>query len=113
MTTFNEICEAPGGGVPGLDLTALPVIPNPEALDAQAAALSTAGAKYEASVQVTASGWNALAGTFDTPEKPQLLAAFSPVTTMADDLNSGVSMVASALSVSLPLAATSKREATP
>ena len=99
MTTFNEICVAPGGGVPGLDLTALPVIPNPEALDAQAAALSTAGAKYEASVQVTASGWNALAGTFDTPEKPQLLAAFSPVTTMADDLNSGVSMVASALSV--------------
>ncbi|UKA48879.1 DNA/RNA non-specific endonuclease [Arthrobacter sp. FW305-123] len=99
MTTFDEICVAPGGGVPGLDLTALPVIPNPETLDAQAAALSTAGAKYEASVQVTASGWNALAGTFDTPEKPQLLAAFSPVTTMADDLNSGVSMVASALSV--------------
>ena len=98
MTTFNDACVAPGGGVPGLDLTALPVVPNPEALDAQAAALSTAGASYQASVEATASGWNALAGPFHTPEQPQLLAAFSPVKTMAEDLKSGVSMVASALS---------------
>lgn len=98
MTNANDICVAPRGGVPGLDLSALPVVPDPEALDRQAGELSTAGARFRNSVDATAAGWKALAGPYHTPEQPQLLAAFGPAATVAEDVEDGTTAVASALS---------------
>jgi hypothetical protein len=95
----NDFCAAPVGGVPGLDLSALPVVPDADALDQQAGELSAAGAKFQSSFSSTATGWNALAGPYQTPEQPQLLATFGPVNTWAQDVQDGTAAVASALTV--------------
>ena len=91
-------CAAPRGGVPGLDLAALPSVPDPLALDTAADALRDAGRKFRESVATTATGWGALAGAYRTPELPELLVAFTPVNVMADAVNDGTALVASALS---------------
>lgn len=98
MTNVDDMCVAPQDGVPGLDLSALPVVPDSAALDNQAGELSAAGATFRGSVDSTATGWKALAGPYHTPEQPQLLAAFGPVTTVAGDLKESTSAVSSALS---------------
>ncbi len=91
-------CIAPQGGVPGLDLAALPVVPDPAALDFAAKDLQSAGAGFREAVATTATNWNSLAVPFHTPELPDLLAAFTPVSVMAGTVDDGTSVVAAALS---------------
>lgn len=91
-------CIAPQGGVPGLDLAALPMVPDPAALDLAAKDLHAAGAGLRHAVTTTATNWHALAVPFHTPELPDLLAAFTPVRVMAGTVNDGTSVVAAALS---------------
>ncbi|MFJ4030073.1 DNA/RNA non-specific endonuclease [Paenarthrobacter sp. NPDC089989] len=91
-------CVAPRGGVPGLDLSALPVVPDPLALDTAADALKASGNRYRETVADTAAGWGRLAGPFRTPELSELLAVFTPVKATAIAVNDGTSIVAAALS---------------
>ena len=92
------ICIAPRGGVPGLDLAALPVVPDPAGLDFAAKDLQSAGAGFREAVATTATNWNALAVPFRTQELPDLLAAFTPVSVMAVTVDDATSVVAAALS---------------
>ncbi|MFF2844503.1 hypothetical protein [Paenarthrobacter sp. NPDC057981] len=92
------VCVAPQGGVPGVDLTALPVVPDPVALDLAAVDLRAAGGRYREAVSTTVTNWNALAIPFRTPELPELLTVFTPAGVMAGTVTDEASVVAAALS---------------
>jgi hypothetical protein len=93
---FSEVCTA-GAGASGISVQGLPPLPDPDALDTHARALSAAGADIHAGVNDAARSWAGLAGAYEAPEAGQVLAGFSPVFARSRDLENTTWEAAAAL----------------
>ena len=76
---FTQVCVPSGSGGSGINLDALPPLPDPELLDAQVQSMIAAGVGFHEGVQDAARNWSGLRAFYRTPESEQVLGAFTPV----------------------------------
>jgi|GEM_PF-4479766 len=82
---FSQVCAA-GPGASGISVDGLPPLPDPDALDTHAKALSASGNTVHTGVNDAARSWTGLSGAYEAPEAGQVLTAFNPVYSRAQDL---------------------------
>ncbi|MFJ4030379.1 hypothetical protein ACIPWF_23640, partial [Paenarthrobacter sp. NPDC089989] len=75
---FTQVCVPSGAGGSGINLDALPPLPDPEVLDAQVQSMIAAGVGFHNGVQDAARNWAGLRAFYRTPEAEQVLGAFTP-----------------------------------
>ncbi|MFK0005166.1 hypothetical protein [Paenarthrobacter sp. NPDC090522] len=75
---FTQVCVPSGGGGSGINVDALPPLPDPEVLDAQVQSMIAAGVGFHNGVQDAARNWAGLRAFYRTPEAEQVLGAFTP-----------------------------------
>ncbi|MFJ4027323.1 hypothetical protein ACIPWF_09020 [Paenarthrobacter sp. NPDC089989] len=75
---FTQVCVPSGAGGSGINLDALPPLPDPEVLDAQVQSMIVAGVGFHNGVQDAARNWAGLRAFYRTPEAEQVLGAFTP-----------------------------------
>ncbi|MFJ4169713.1 hypothetical protein ACIPY3_09395 [Paenarthrobacter sp. NPDC089714] len=75
---FTQVCVPSGGGGSGINVDALPPLPDPEVLDAQVQSMIFAGVGFHNGVQDAARNWAGLRAFYRTPDAEQVLGAFTP-----------------------------------
>ncbi|MFK0008233.1 hypothetical protein ACIQTZ_14370 [Paenarthrobacter sp. NPDC090520] len=94
---FTQVCVPSGGGGSGINLDALPPLPDPEVLDAQVQSMIVAGVGFHHGVQDAARNWSGLRAFYRTPEAEQVFGAFTPALAKAARLKDLTGAAARAL----------------
>lgn len=95
-TEFAQVCLA-GAGASGIDVNALPPLPDADALETHAKALSDAGASINSSIGAASRTWTGLSGAYQAPEEGRVLAGFSPIAHRAAGLQGTAEQCCTAL----------------
>ena len=93
---FAEVCTV-GAGASGIDVGALPPLPDADALETHAKALSDAGTSINSSIGAASRTWTGMSGAYQAPEEGLVLAGFSPIAYRAASLQGTAEQCSSAL----------------
>ena len=93
---FAEMCTM-GAGASGIDVGALPPLPDADALETHAKALADAGTSINSSIGAASRTWTGMSGAYQAPEEGVVLAGFSPIAYRAASLQGTAEQCSAAL----------------
>ncbi|MFK0002393.1 DNA/RNA non-specific endonuclease [Paenarthrobacter sp. NPDC090520] len=94
---FTAVCSPSGGGGSGIDVAALPPLPDPDVLDTHVADMLASGAAFHNGVRDAARHWSGLEEFYRTPDAAQVLGAFTPIVARSQRVADLASMAAKTL----------------
>lgn len=84
--SFSDVCVPSASGGSGINVDALPLLPDPDELEARVRDMAGAGAEFHHGVQDAARNWSGLETAYRTQESDQVLGAFTSVLARSDQV---------------------------